>query len=679
VPEVVGFKDGIVGEAAASMRTVLVRDIPADLPFKVNLGLDRLNPRWVAAVPLSAHKQLVGVLLLAGLRGLEKETLEFLEDEARQLAVSLQNALAHERIQLQNERIYAQNEELRAQSEEIQAQNEELQSQSEEIQTQNEELQSQNEELSTLAEELAAQNLQITNQAERITRLQRIAVRLSESLSPQEVLDQVVGAASELTGSALASALLLDEAGEFFSVAAAVGLDDDKRASLRLGRSESLAGRAIAERQSLFIADVRETPQVRFPQLAGGRAVGSIIVAPMIFHGEALGVIEVYWAGTRSFSSSDMEMMSALGSAAAVAVYNSRLFDAIVRQRRLLDGILAGIPEAVLVVDGEGRVTMSNEPAHEMFGVEGADLLSRDGHRGEGEDSDRGTVWEVAREALAGRELLEQEIHYRNSVSGREGYAQASAAPVLLQGDVRRAVVVATDISRLKAIERAKDEFFSVASHELKSPLTSVKGYAQLLEKYLASGAGQETLSKMTRTIVEQSDRVVQQVNRLLDLSRAQVAPIVMKPERMDLAELVKVQLSAAQVKTESHQLVADLDGDLTGKWDRSYLEQVLTNLLDNAVRYSPGGGEVRVAARRSYGVVRLSVSDHGIGIPPELQEKVFERHFRTQDAKQVRVDGMGIGLYLVRQIVEAHSGKVWVESVPGQGSTFIVELPVEA
>jgi signal transduction histidine kinase len=287
------------------------------------------------------------------------------------------------------------------------------------------------------------------------------------------------------------------------------------------------------------------------------------------------------------------------------------------------------------------------------------------------------TVWEVAERALSGQEVLEQQVRYQNSMAGQKGYAQVSAAPLFEQGRVARVVVVASDIGRLKAVEHAKDEFLSVASHELKSPLTSVKGYAQLVAKYLDSGASSETVVKMARTIVEQSDRVVQQVDRLLDLSRAQMGRLVMKPEPVDLAELTRAHVQAIQVKTDKHRLVTELNDGLTGMWDRAYLGQVITNLLENAVRYSPSGGEVRVAARRENGAVLLKVSDQGIGIPKEMQAKVFERHFRTEDAKKVKADGMGIGLYLVQQIVTAHEGRIWVESEPGCGSSFTVELPV--
>lgn len=676
VPHTIRLKSGLVGEAAASRNTMLVRDIPPDLPFKVSLGLDEFAPRWIVVVPMVSHDELVGVVLLGGLHGPDKEILESVENGAKQLAVSLQNGLAHQRIETQNEEIQAQNEELQSQSEEIQAQNEELISQSEEIQSQNEDLQSQNEEIRAQAEELVEQNRRLVAQAEQITRLQEIAQRLSRSLSPSEVLNQVVKAASDLTGSSLASVFLLDESRESFTVAAAVGLEEDQSDLRWLTREESLAGRVLSEGRTIPIEDVSSYPNVRFPLLAGGKAVGSIIVAPMIAQGESLGVVEVYYAEPRTFSGSDVEMMSALSSAAAVAVYNSRLFDTTARQKALLEGVLAGIPEAVFVSDSRGRVIMANDPARTMFGVrDGERLDSREPAAG-GDSASETTLSGVTEMACSGQEVLEEQIRYWNRAAEQGGYAQVSAAPILEQGSVARVVVVASDISRLKAVEQAKDEFLSIASHELKSPLTSVKGYAQLLDRYMRSGTSRESMEKMTHIIVEQSDRVVKQVDRLLELSRLQMGKLVMRPEPVDLAELIKAEVQAVQVKTDNHHLVAELGEGLIGTWDRAYLGQVITNLLENAVRYSPSGGEVRVVGRRENGTVQLQVSDQGIGIPREMQTKVFERHFRTEDAKRVKADGMGIGLYLVQQIVLAHKGRIWVESEPGVGSTFTVELP---
>ena len=563
-PDTFRIGEGIPGEAAAARRQTLVRDIPTDTPFQVRFGFDQVPPRTVVATPMLCQDQLVGVVLLGSLRELSGDALDFLEVSAQQLGVSLQNALAHRQVraladtlQEKNELLVAQNEELQAQAEEIRAQNEELQVQNEEVQAQSEELQAQNEEIQAQSEQLAEQNRQLTRQAEQIARLQAITARLSESLSPQEVLEQVVRAASDLLGSDVASVLLLDESRTFLKPAASVGLDESQQANLRIYRWESLAGRVIAEGRTLFLEDVSQATEVPLPVLAKGQSVGSLIVAPLLADGQPLGVVEVYFTTPRGFSTDEAGLLSALAAAAAVAVRNARQFD------------------------------------------------------------------------------------------------------------------------QLKEIDRQKDEFLSQASHELKSPLTSLKGFAQLLQRQINSSPGHEAYQKSLVTIDRQVDKVVRLVDRLLDVSRAQMGRLEMRPERTDLSDLVRQQAQQTQVKTDKHRVIADVDDGVVGEWDRGYLEQVLANLLENAVRYSPDGGQIRVSLRRGDGVARLAVADQGIGIPQETLPNLFKRYYRSDEAKRVSADGMGIGLYVTQEIVAAHGGRIWAESEPGKGSTFTVELPL--
>lgn len=663
----------LVGEAAHSLRAVFRHGDSVELTPGGGGGTRSSTPGWETAVPMVSHERCIGVVLFAGTTPPDKAQTAFMEEAAARLAVTLENAFSHEVIRAQNEEIQAQNEELQSQSEEIQAQNEELLNQAEDIQSQNEELQTQNEELETQSAELSEQKERLAEQAERITRLQEVAQRLSDSLFPNAVLDGVVRAARDLTGATLASVLLLDESGEYFTVAAEAGLDAERAAVLRLPRTESVAGQVIQKRRTVFYEDTSNASEVRFPQLAGGESVGAIIVAPMIARGEPLGVVEIYYPSPREIPASDVEMMSALGSAAAVAVHNSQLYDNAVRNRLLTEGVLAGIPEAVVVVDTHGWVTMANAPASEMFGISEGQRLEMPADKrfvlG------RAELAQIAGRAMSGESVREHEVQYtRVSI---DGFALAAAAPIRQDGIVVRVVIVAADITHLKAIEKARDEFFSVASHELKSPMTSVKGYAQLLQRFVNKGAERDELVKMAQVIVDHSDRVVEQVNRLLDLSRAQLGGLDMRPEAIDLVELIRRQVEAIQVRTGKHRLTTDLSGDLTGRWDKEGLTQVVTNLLENAVRYSPNGGEVRVSATRRGNGVLIEVTDEGIGIPPEAHDRVFDRHFRTDVARKVRADGMGIGLYLVRQIVTAHGGTITVRSQEGEGSTFSVLLPL--
>ncbi|MCL4533837.1 MAG: GAF domain-containing protein [Bacteroidetes bacterium] len=672
--------EGIPGEAAASRRSVVVRDIPADTPFHIKFGFDQAPPRTVVAAPMIVQEQIVGVLLLGSLRDLGSEAIDFVEISAQQVGVSLQNALAHHQVQAlaeelrdKNELLAAQNEELQAQSEEIQAQNEELQSQSEELQAQNEELQAQSEELQAQSTELAEQNHTLAQQAERIARLQSLTARLNESLSTQEILEQVVWAAVDLLESSVAAVLLLDPSRHFFTLAAGVGLDPEEGLSLRLPYEESLAGRVMTEGRVRFIEDVSQEPNIRFPYLASGQAPGSMIVAPMYASGNALGVVEVYFSTHRTFTDDDVSMLSALANAVAVTVHKARLYAEVEDKRQLLESILVNVPEAVCVTDRQGSVLIANAPAYELFDIDESGSLPLSVHRDEvGADTCRPIT-----RALSGEQVLGEEVHFSGAGGKRTGYAQVSAVPLFSGGRVDGAIAVATDITHLKEIDLMKDEFLSLASHELRSPLTSIKGFAQFLHRRMRTLPNYEDFQSILQTVDEQVNKAALLVDRLLDVSRAQMGRLQMNPEQVDLGDLVREHVRQAQVKTDKHRLITDIGGQIIGYWDRGYLEQAIANLVDNAIRYSPEGGEVRVSVQLEGDTARVTVVDQGIGIPQDLLPHLFKRYYRAQAAREISADSMGIGLYITREIIAAHGGRIWAEGAPEKGSVFTIELPL--
>jgi len=687
-PETIGIGEGIPGQAAASREKILVCDIPSDTPFRVHFGFDEVPPRTILAMPMVAGDRIAGVILLGCLRDLTDESIDFVEVSARQLAISLQNALAHRQVQdlagvLQekNELLAAQNEELQAQQEELQAQNEELQAQQDELQAQNEKLQTQSEEIEAQSAELIEQNYWLDRQARRIAALQDITVHLGESLTSETVLDKVVQAAGDLLGSATAAVMLLDESRDFFTVAAASGLDEEARLGLRLDRRASLAGRVIAEGRAIFISDVSSALEVRLPHLISREPVGSLIGAPLMVSGEPAGVIEVYFDTQHDFNQDEADLLSALAAAASVALQDARLFEAIDQQRRLLESVLASIPEAVYVTDGDGSVVIANLAARNMLGICEAQSVRIPAEESVAPLSAATSpeVRQVTAKALDGEELLAVEVPFENPATNSQGYAQVSAVPVVEGGRVASVVTIAADISRLKELDRLKDEFLSEAAHELKSPITSLKGFAQLLQKQLrGKSASEEAREKMLQSIDRQAQKVAELVDRLLDMSRVQMGRLAVNKEPTDLAEIVHQQVQQAEVRSAKHRLVTDVESEVIGFLDKGYIGQVIGNLLDNAMRYSPEGGEVRISLRRDGPVARLFISDQGIGMSAEDLANVFKRHYRSAEAKKLSLDGMGIGLYVSHEIVTAHGGRIWAESKPGQGSVFKVELPLD-
>ncbi|QSQ12680.1 hybrid sensor histidine kinase/response regulator [Myxococcus landrumensis] len=247
-----------------------------------------------------------------------------------------------------------------------------------------------------------------------------------------------------------------------------------------------------------------------------------------------------------------------------------------------------------------------------------------------------------------------------------------------------RFISVARDITErqraetaLRLASDAKDAFLAAASHELRTPLAAAKGHAHLALLKLG-GETEAGPGKSLKIINRQIDRMAKLVEDLLDISRLQAGRLSLELETFDLGQLVQETRDRMAVLSQGHEIQVETPEHLEGTWDRGRLDQVLTNLLSNAIRYSPEGGTVLVRlSREGKEGVHLSVKDSGVGIPKDKQALIFERFGRAHGSKY---GGLGLGLTISQGIVEQHGGRIWVESpgVPGQGSTFNVWLPRE-
>jgi PAS domain S-box-containing protein len=229
-----------------------------------------------------------------------------------------------------------------------------------------------------------------------------------------------------------------------------------------------------------------------------------------------------------------------------------------------------------------------------------------------------------------------------------------------------------------EAALRLRDEFLSIAAHELRTPLTAVSGYAQLALRQLAP-EGQlepERIVPVLETIKGQADKLARLISRLLDISRLEGGKLALERQPTDVVTLVEQVLSGARARDPGHAITLSTPPSLEAEVDPLRLEQVLTNLLDNAIKYSPQGGPIEVVLTRATpGEVVLSVRDHGLGIPPEKRGQIFERFYQAHG--NGNKSGMGLGLYVSRQIVELHGGEITAEFPPDGGSRFLVRLPL--
>lgn len=232
------------------------------------------------------------------------------------------------------------------------------------------------------------------------------------------------------------------------------------------------------------------------------------------------------------------------------------------------------------------------------------------------------------------------------------------------------------DITRRKKLEHQKDEFLGLASHELKTPLTSLKAYAQVLHRQFLHKSDLESATHLTK-MIDQINRLTRLITELLDVTRIQAGKLQFNTTKFDFDNLIAETVEEVQRTSSTHKIVITKNTSIKIKADRERLGQVLVNLLSNAIKYSPKAHQVNVSSIKYKDILKVSVQDFGIGIPKERQRQIFKRFYRVDS--EADFAGLGLGLYIASQIVRRHGGKIWVKSKDKKGSTFIFTLPLKS
>ena len=344
----------------------------------------------------------------------------------------------------------------------------------------------------------------------------------------------------------------------------------------------------------------------------------------------------------------------------------------------LLDVTMDSMREAVVVIDSAMRVVALNNSARDVFRSEGSSALSP---RRLSDLTRNPAIYSAFAAAVARGERAEVKVE--TARAGERRVYDLHVAPLrqreLVYGsDVRGAVGVFFDITRLERLERVRQEFLSNVSHELRTPLTAIITFVETLE----GGAVDEpeTARRFLSAVLRNAERMRGLINDILELSAIESGAVAVETAPVRLSSLVSECFTSLGARAEERRvaLVNEVPPDVFVHADARRLEQMLTNLVDNAVKFSREGGEVRVSHEREGARDRVCIADTGEGIAPEHLPRIFERFYRVDRARSRAMGGTGLGLAIVKHLARAHGGEATVRSTPGQGSTFTVELPVK-
>ncbi|GHO49789.1 PAS domain S-box protein [Ktedonospora formicarum] len=419
-------------------------------------------------------------------------------------------------------------------------------------------------------------------------------------------------------------------------------------------------------------------------ELALVRQMGptSAILVPLVTQGKITGVLSlVSTTSGKHYNAYDLAFVEEVGRRIGLALENARLYREVQQSRDQFNIILQGVADGVLVYTPDHRVLYANEVAAQMCGVRSVhELLGLT-------DEVLLTTFPLFDElghpctldALPHRHVLagapEAQITLR--VQGMDRWVQIISRSVRTQGGaVTMAISIWHDITERMRVEQRKDEFISVTSHELKTPVTSLKGFAYVLQRRLIKQGDEQALSYLAR-MDAQLDKLTRLISDLLDISRMQAGKLALRIEALDLDALLDEVVDNVRASTTSHQLRIEGHTGARVMGDPDRLGQVFINLLTNAIKYSPKAEHIIIRRFQEGKQVIVSVQDFGIGIDPSNHHRIFERFYQLTDSEEKTYPGLGIGLYLSQELVSRHQGRIWVESRKGVGSTFFVAVPL--
>jgi PAS domain S-box-containing protein len=417
---------------------------------------------------------------------------------------------------------------------------------------------------------------------------------------------------------------------------------------------------------------------------AAGLPLRQVIALPMMIGDQLIGVIYVFRLTGLAFSEDDRQVLASFADQAAIAIHNARLYQQLLAEKRRLDAIIEHSADGIMILDARCRVEVINRALERMTGWRAGDAVGR-------HCSEVLTAVNAQGQPLCGRICTaleraeepagaEETLYLEGDIVRPDGSKVSIGINHSLlwdeEGRLLNIILDVHDITRFRQAEELQSTFISVISHELKTPVALIKGYASTLSREDAHW-DEATVREGLRIIEEESDRLDQLINNLLDASRIQAGGLKLELTDVSLPRLAEKIVNRLRTQTSVHRFELAFPPDFPPVFaDEERISQVLYNLLNNAVKYSPRGGTIRVGGQALDREVLVYVSDEGIGIPKEEQDHLFQRFYRVDSGLRRQTPGVGLGLYLSRAIIEAHGGRIWVESEAGKGATFYFTLP---
>ena len=475
------------------------------------------------------------------------------------------------------------------------------------------------------------------------------------------------------------------EIGELIGIPPSYGVDEAHLKVFRIRATHGLSGLVFREGEPIIFHDAMSDPRTKEDPF-GLLNVSNGVTVPLVIEkrDEENRVVERSTIGVlhafnkrhgEDFIDEDVRLLERMARNVGSIIANLQMYREVVEEREELVQTFEALSAGLILVSPEGRLSQINGTARAIFGV-GAEAVGKDGR----ETLKSEPLWKLLDEVTQGTEGGKEEITV--NLKGGEAIYEVQAAQVRNEESKDLGIVaIFNDVTDMKNIDKMKSSFVAMASHELRTPLTAIKGFSStLLDGLDEDMYGKEDQREFLGIVVSECDRLRRLIDDLLNTSRIE-ANESLKPDYSEFKLLPLLQKSVAvqQQASTKHKVLLSVESELpkTIVGDQDKLDQILTNILNNAIKYSPNGGDVIVHAKQEGEFVLFGIQDQGLGIPKDQLGKVFEKFHRINNDDNRKIYGTGLGLFLTHHLVTGvHMGEIWVESEIGEGSTFWVKIP---
>jgi len=500
---------------------------------------------------------------------------------------------------------------------------------------------------------------------------------ISTTLETKKLISQVTQLAKRIVDAEAVSLFLLDEKEQELVFDVVIGGAGEKLKTIRLKVGEGIAGTVAKTKQPLIIKDPQNDPRwFSIGDKITGFKTKSILCVPIMYKEKILGVLEaINPTHKESFDERDLQLFEIFSSQVGVALENTFLFNNLITEREKIYSLFDGMKDGALMLDEDERIVMHNQAALNFFPVK---ELKNKNFFSLLTDFSNLTIPNLK----SFSEIKETNFQIEFARTYPKTFYISLKGTKIFEPETNKLIgysIILHDITEEKKEETLKRTFLSLISHKLRTPLTSILGYASLLYKTQL----ESTQAEFVKKIITQGQYLSSLVDKLITFTLIEAETLTLNKAETDIYALLQESIETLSEMISSNKAVLEIDKEGFKSVPKLYIDpikmrEVFRNIIENAIKFCKNENIIiKIYPQIQHDHIGIVFEDNGIGIPPEEQEKIFQKFYQIEEHFTGQVEGIGLGLALVKRVVEEHNGRVSIESTLGEGSKFIISLPI--